>query len=108
MFFMKPNVQAFFDPATWTVTYVIHDGSACAIVDSVLDYDPKSGRTSSGSADKVVDFVPRRGLKIEWILETHAHADHLSAAYRCSSCAVGTSRTTPTRREEDALQRWPG
>jgi glyoxylase-like metal-dependent hydrolase (beta-lactamase superfamily II) len=77
---MKPNVQAFFDPATWTITYVVHDGAACAIVDSVLDYDPKSGRTSSASADKVVDFVRGRGLTVEWILETHAHADHLSAA----------------------------
>jgi len=77
---MEPHVQAFFDPATWTVTYVVHDGATAAIVDSVLDYDPKSGRTSSASADKVIDFVQRRGLKVEWILETHAHADHLSAA----------------------------
>ena len=77
---MKQNVQAFFDPATWTVTYVVHDGASCAIVDSVLDYDPKSGRTSTASADKVIAFVRSRGLKVEWILETHAHADHLSAA----------------------------
>jgi len=77
---MKPNLQAFFDPATWTVTYVVHDGAACAIVDSVLDYDPKSGRTRTASADQVIDFVRRRGLEVEWILETHAHADHLSAA----------------------------
>ncbi len=77
---MKQNVQAFFDPATWTVTYVVHDGALCAIVDPVLDYDPKSGRTSTASADKVIAFVRSRGLKVEWILETHAHADHLSAA----------------------------
>jgi glyoxylase-like metal-dependent hydrolase (beta-lactamase superfamily II) len=77
---MKPNVQAFFDAATWTVTYVVDDGAACAIVDSVLDYDPKSGRTRTTSADKVIDFVRSRGLKVEWLLETHAHADHLSAA----------------------------
>jgi len=77
---MKQNVQAFFDPATWTVTYVVHDDASCAIVDSVLDYDPKSGRTSTASADKVIAFVRSRGLKVEWILETHAHADHLSAA----------------------------
>ena len=77
---MQPHVQAFFDPATWTVTYVVHAGATAALVDSVLDYDPKSGRISTASADKVIDFVQRRGLKVEWILETHAHADHLSAA----------------------------
>jgi glyoxylase-like metal-dependent hydrolase (beta-lactamase superfamily II) len=78
----KPTVHGIFDPATWTVTYVVSDaaGSACAIIDSVLDYDPKSGRTKHTSADKVVEFVRANGLKVEWILETHAHADHLSAA----------------------------
>jgi glyoxylase-like metal-dependent hydrolase (beta-lactamase superfamily II) len=71
-----------FDAATWTVTYVVHNGpgSACAIIDSVLDYDPKSGRTQHTSADKVIDYVRTHGLKVHWILETHAHADHLSAA----------------------------
>ena len=79
---MKPLVEAFFDRTTCTVTYVVHagDGSACAVIDSVLDYDPKSGRTSTQSVDKVVAFVQARGLKVEWLLETHAHADHLSAA----------------------------
>jgi glyoxylase-like metal-dependent hydrolase (beta-lactamase superfamily II) len=77
---MRPNRQAFFDAATWTVTYVVHDGAAAAIIDSVLDYDPKSGRTRTASADRVIAFVRSRGLKVEWILETHAHADHLSAA----------------------------
>lgn len=79
---ISPQVQGFFDPATWTVTYVVHNGpgSACAIVDPVLDYDPKAGRTSHGSVDKVVAFVRANDLKVEWILETHAHADHLSAA----------------------------
>lgn len=78
----KPTVHGIFDPATWTVTYVVYDapGSACAIIDSVLDYDPKSGRTKHTSADKVVEFVRANRLKVEWILETHAHADHLSAA----------------------------
>jgi len=78
----KPNVHGIFDPATWTVTYVVYDatGSSCAIIDSVLDYDPKSGRTKHVSADKVVEFVRANQLKVEWILETHAHADHLSAA----------------------------
>ena len=78
----QPQVRGFFDPGTWTVTYVVYQGqgSACAIIDSVLDYDPKSGRTSTASADRVVDFVREQGLQVEWILETHAHADHLSAA----------------------------
>jgi glyoxylase-like metal-dependent hydrolase (beta-lactamase superfamily II) len=76
------QVHGIFDPATWTITYVVHQGpgTACAIIDSVLDYDPKSGRTKTGSADKVIDFVRANQLKVEWILETHAHADHLTAA----------------------------
>jgi len=79
---LKPQVHGIFDPATWTVTYVVHNGtgSAAAIIDSVLDYDPKSGRTRTTSADKVIDYVMAQGLKVQWILETHAHADHLSAA----------------------------
>ena len=78
----NPQVHGIFDPATWTVTYVVYEkpGSACAIIDSVLDYDPKSGRTSHTSADKVIEFVKANELQVEWILETHAHADHLSAA----------------------------
>ena len=78
----NPQVHGIFDPATWTVTYVVYEkpGSACAIIDSVLDYDPKSGRTSQASADKVIEFVKANKLQVEWILETHAHADHLSAA----------------------------
>ncbi len=77
-----PEVHGMFDPATWTVTYVVHSGhgSECAIIDSVLDYDPKSGRTKHDSAAKVVDYVRAHELKVRWILETHAHADHLSAA----------------------------
>jgi glyoxylase-like metal-dependent hydrolase (beta-lactamase superfamily II) len=64
------------------VTYVVHDGpgSACAIIDSVLDYDPKSGRTRTTSADQVIAYVKANDLRVQWILETHAHADHLSAA----------------------------
>jgi len=79
---LKPQVHGIFDPATWTVTYVVHNGtgSAAAIIDSVLDYDPKSGRTRTTSADKVIDYVMAQGLRVQWILETHAHADHLSAA----------------------------
>jgi glyoxylase-like metal-dependent hydrolase (beta-lactamase superfamily II) len=77
---MKPNIQPFFDAATGTVTYVVHDGAAAAIIDSVLDYEPKSARTDTRSAERVIGFVRAQRLRVEWILETHAHADHLSAA----------------------------
>ena len=79
---MPATVQPFFDPTTWTWTYVVHAGAGtpCAIIDPVLDYDPKSGRTRTDSAKRVVDFVREQRLTVQWILETHAHADHLSAA----------------------------
>lgn len=79
---MVPEVQAFFDTDTYTVSYVVKDpkSNACAIIDSVLDFDPASGRTGHASADKIIEHVKREGLSVEWILETHAHADHLSAA----------------------------
>jgi glyoxylase-like metal-dependent hydrolase (beta-lactamase superfamily II) len=78
----KPLVHGIFDPATWTVTYLVYQrvGGACAIIDSVLGYDPKSGRTSHDAADKVIRFVHDHNLQVKWILETHAHADHLTAA----------------------------
>jgi len=80
---MAPRVESFFDPATWTVTHVVYEaeGCACAVVDAVLDYDPKSGRTRTASADAVLAFIASKQLRLEWILETHAHADHLSAAH---------------------------
>jgi glyoxylase-like metal-dependent hydrolase (beta-lactamase superfamily II) len=79
---MRPQVTGFFDEATYTITYVVAepDGDRCAIVDPVLDYDPKSGRTSTGSADKLIEFLRVEKLRVAWILETHAHADHLTAA----------------------------
>lgn len=79
---MRAQIRAFFDPATWTMSYVVYDeqGGFCAIIDPVLDYDPKSGRTKTVSADKLIDFVRENRLTVEWLLETHAHADHLSAA----------------------------
>ncbi len=79
---LNPQVHGIFDPATWTVSYIVHQGpgTACAIIDSVLDYDPKSGRTRTTSADKVVAYVHENQLRVEWILETHAHADHITAA----------------------------
>jgi glyoxylase-like metal-dependent hydrolase (beta-lactamase superfamily II) len=79
---MNPDVSAFFDPATWTLTYIVKDpnSTSCAIVDSVLDYEAASGRTKTKSADQVIAMVESENLTVEWILETHVHADHLSAA----------------------------
>ncbi len=79
---MSPTVNSFFDETTNTVSYVVADPNSrkCAIIDSVLDYDPKSGRTDTRSADAIIAHISERGLEVEWILETHAHADHLSAA----------------------------
>ncbi|TAM50006.1 MAG: MBL fold metallo-hydrolase [Paraburkholderia sp.] len=79
---MDPKVAPFFDPVTATISYVVHAGedSACAVIDPVLDYDAKSGRTRTTSADQIVDFVSTHRLRVEWLLETHAHADHLSAS----------------------------
>ncbi|MDM7956614.1 MBL fold metallo-hydrolase [Blastomonas sp.] len=77
-----PVIKAFFDKATNTVSYVVHDSETLrgAIIDSVLDYDPASGRTSFSSADAIIAYVGEKDLAIDWMLETHAHADHLSAA----------------------------
>ena len=78
----QATVKAFFDPQTWTYTYVVYEskGSACIVIDSVLNYDPKSGRTKTESADEVIAFIKENRLQLDWILETHAHADHLTAA----------------------------
>jgi glyoxylase-like metal-dependent hydrolase (beta-lactamase superfamily II) len=78
----KPTIEAFFDPATFTVSYVVSDPATkrAAIIDSVMDYDAASGRTETHSADRLIDYVRAAGLTAEWILETHVHADHLSAA----------------------------
>ena len=77
-----PVVQSFFDEPTFTATHVVHDPVTrkAAIIDSVMDFDQAAGRTSFESADRVIDYVKSEGLTIEWLLETHAHADHLSAA----------------------------
>ena len=79
---IKPAVTAFFDAPTFTVTYVVADPETgrAAVVDPVLDYDPSSGRTSTASTDKVIDFITAQKLAIDWILETHVHADHLTGA----------------------------
>lgn len=79
-----PDVKGFFDPVTATWSYVVYAGGdedkRCAIIDSVLDYDIHAGRTDTKSADRIIDFVKESGLEVEWILETHIHADHLTGS----------------------------
>lgn len=77
-----PHVEAFFDSQTSTYSYVVHstNNKQCAIIDSVLDYDPYSAKTSTSSAQKLVDYIQSHQLELQWIIETHAHADHLSAS----------------------------
>lgn len=79
---MNPLVMSFHDPATFTFTHVVYEavGGRAAVIDPVLDYDPASARTSTGSADRVLQFVQDQRLTLDWVLETHAHADHLTAA----------------------------
>jgi len=79
---MRPQIEAFFDKVTGTCSYVVYDapGGHAVVIDPVLDYDPKSGRTHTHSVDALLAFVRQQGLRVEWVLETHAHADHLTAA----------------------------
>ena len=79
---MLPEIKGFYDPATSTVSYVVYEtnGCACAIIDPVLDYDASAARISTHSADLIAEFVQAQGLTVQWLLETHAHADHLSAS----------------------------
>jgi glyoxylase-like metal-dependent hydrolase (beta-lactamase superfamily II) len=78
----RTTTQAFYDPQTWTVTYVVSDPATqrAAVIDPVLDYDFKSGHTSTATADQVLAYLAERALQVDWILETHVHADHLSGA----------------------------
>ena len=79
---MGPDITSFFDEATNTISYIVCDpnGSSCAIIDSVLDFDFASGRTDTRSADKLINFIKENKLDVQWLLESHVHADHLSAA----------------------------
>lgn len=79
---VKPQVEAFFDPATNTISYVVKDPSsnACAVIDSVMDIDYAAGRITYDHADAIIDYIRKNDLELEWIIETHVHADHLSAA----------------------------
>lgn len=79
---LRPTIAGFFDEATYTVSYVVHDPATneAAIIDSVLDYESASGRTSNGSADRIIEYIDTNNLKVTWLIETHAHADHISAA----------------------------
>jgi len=79
---MNAHIEAFFDPATFTYSYVVSDPVTrqCALIDTVLDYDAASGRTSHTSAERLIAYVREHELKVQWLLETHVHADHLSAA----------------------------
>lgn len=80
---MSARIEAFFDPATFTNSYVVSDPQTrqCAVIDSVLDYDAASGRTSHQAADRIIDYIRTHDLQVKWLLETHVHADHLSAAH---------------------------
>ena len=88
---MTAQIQAFFDPKTSTVSYVVADlaTARAAVIDPVLDFDFKSGRTTTVAADRILDFIRQRGLQLDWILETHAHADHISGARHIQQHAHG-------------------
>ena len=112
---VAPEVESFFDPATFTVTHVVADPATkrAAIVDPVLDYDPASGRTSTQSADAVIAHVRARGLTVDWILETHVHADHLSSAPHIRDAlggrvGIGANIRTVQKTFGDAFNAEPG
>lgn len=88
----SPDVRGFFDNDTFTISYVVSDPATgkCAVIDSVLDYDQAAGRTSTNSVDRLIDYVRASNLELEWILETHVHADHVSAAPYVRDALGGT------------------
>jgi glyoxylase-like metal-dependent hydrolase (beta-lactamase superfamily II) len=104
----QPDVQGFFDPETATWTYVVYaDGAEdkrCAVIDSVLDYDIHSGRTGTASADRVLSFIEEKGLTVQWVLETHIHADHLTGSAYVKEKAGG--QTAISRHILKVLETW--
>lgn len=109
----KPDVKGFFDPRTWSVQYVVSDPETkmCAIIDPVLDFDEKSGSTSTASADAILDYIAGQDLTVEWILDTHPHADHFSAANYLKNktgapTAIG-AHVTDVQRLWRELYNWP-
>lgn len=102
---MSADIQAFFDPKTFTVSYVVADPATAraAVIDPVLDFDLKSGRASTASADRILGFIRERGLQLDWILETHAHADHLSGARHIQQQAGGRIAIGTRIREVQAV-----
>ncbi|MBB6352347.1 glyoxylase-like metal-dependent hydrolase (beta-lactamase superfamily II) [Aminobacter aganoensis] len=110
---LKPEVTAFYDPRTFSVQYVVADPASkrCAIIDPVLDFDEKSGSTATTNADRILDFIEEQGLTVEWILDTHPHADHFSAARYLKSktgapTAIG-ARIVDVQKLWKAIYNWP-
>lgn len=108
-----PQVTGFYDQPTGSIQYVVADPSTgqCAIIDPVLDFDEKSGATSTANADKLLEFVDKSGLTVEWILDTHPHADHFSAAHYLAKrtgapTAIG-ARITEVQELWKAIYNWP-
>jgi glyoxylase-like metal-dependent hydrolase (beta-lactamase superfamily II) len=103
----RMTTQGFFDARTWTISYVISDKASrrAAVIDPVLDFDFKSGHTSTASADQLLAYVRRHGLQVDWILETHAHADHLSGARHVQAQAGGRIAIGEHIREVQAVFR---
>ncbi|AYM83293.1 MULTISPECIES: bifunctional sulfur transferase/dioxygenase Blh [Agrobacterium] len=108
-----PHVKAFFDPRTWSVQYVVSDPATkrCAIIDPVYDFDEKSGATGTMNADAILDYVASQGLSVEWILDTHPHADHFSAAHYLKQktgapTAIG-AKVTGVQRLWQEKYNWP-
>ena len=89
----RPDVTGFFDPQTHTIAYVVADPEtgACAIFDAVMDIDYAAGRIAFEHADRMIDHVRAHGLTVEWVIETHVHADHLSGAPYIQDCLLYTS-----------------
>jgi glyoxylase-like metal-dependent hydrolase (beta-lactamase superfamily II) len=101
----SPRIQAFFDTATWTVSYVVSDPDTrrAAVIDPVLDYDFKAGRTGTRAADRILAYLQEQSLQVEWILETHVHADHLSGARYLHRHVGGTVAIGENIREVQAI-----